>query len=121
MTARDTFAARFGDDQATAIEQAAQGHYASNSTIMFAVESPDVHGDDRFGSDPFKYWFLLAIGYECVTRPEFREEHGITADIEEMKQWARTDGDLEGHDGDLPDFLAAMLGAYDGWIPQEVE
>lgn len=107
-TARETFVARFGEDQAVAVEAAARTHFGDQSTFG------GIHDSDSFGSDEFRYWFLLAIGYECVTR--FREHHGITADVDAMKEWARGEGQLGHHDGDPPDYLALMVGVYQDWI-----
>lgn len=105
-TARETFVARFGEDQAEAVEAAAREHFDSAWS--------EAHRGDNFGSDEFRYWFLLAIGYECVTR--FRGDHGITADVDAMKEWARGEGQLGHHDGDPPDYLALMVGVYQDWI-----
>lgn len=109
MSARETFAARFGEDQAAAIEAAAKGHFYGD---MFGT-----HADDNLGRDEFRYWFLLAIGWQCVT--EYRSEHGITASVEELRDWAKNEGQLAEHDGDIPDYLAAMVGAYNDWLPAE--
>lgn len=112
---RATFAQRFGEDQAALIEQAAQAHYAEDSmrlSLEFHLPSP--HGTDNFGSSPFRYWFLLAIGHECVTR--FASDHGITVPEAELRKWALTDGQLGEHDGDIPDYLAIIVGQYAGWI-----
>jgi hypothetical protein len=106
MSARDSFVARFGEANAAAIEAAAQRHHASDMA--------GVHGDDNLGSEPFRYWFLLAIGYECLTR--YRDEHGITANVEEMRDWAKYDGALGEHDGDVPDYLALIVGTYQDWV-----
>lgn len=108
MTARDTFVAQFGEDQAVAVEAAARSHFEDQSAFG------GVHDGDNFGSDEFRYWFLLAIGYECVSR--FRAVHGITADVDAMKEWARGEGQLGHHDGDVPDYLALMAGAYEYWV-----
>jgi hypothetical protein len=108
MTARDSFVERFGEDQAVAIEAAAKGHFGDQSAFG------GIHDNDNLGSDEFRYWFLLAIGYECVTR--YRGDHGITADVDAMKEWARGEGQLGHHDGDAPDYLALFAGAYEDWI-----
>ena len=108
MNARDSFVARFGEDQAAAIEAAAKSHFSDQSAFG------GIHDDDDLGSDEFRYWFLLAISYECVTR--FRKNHGITANVDAMKEWARGEGQLGHHDGDVPDYLAFMAGAYQDWV-----
>jgi len=101
-TIRESFVARFGEDDAAAIEEAAEGHLGG------------IHDDDDRGDDPFKYLFLGAIGYECVGR--FSTHHGIAASPEEMQAWALESGDLGSFRGDPPDFLAMLAGAYEGWI-----
>jgi hypothetical protein len=106
-TSRDTFVARFGEDQAAAVEAAGKQHMSG----MFGAGVYD--GDNR-GSDEFRYWFLAAIGYECVTR--FRDNHGITANVDEMKDWAKFEGRLGDHDGDIPDYISVLAGAYGEWI-----
>jgi hypothetical protein len=116
---RDTFTARFGEEQAAKIEEAAQAHYAENETTL-AVELPFLrspHGRDNFGSSPFRYWFLLAIGHECVTR--FADEHGITVPESDLRAWALGDGQLGDHDGDIPDYVAIISGRYDGWVTDD--
>lgn len=113
---RGAFVARFGEDQAAKIEEAAQAHYAESETTL-AVELPGLrspHGVDNFGSSPFRYWFLLAIGHECVTR--FAGEHGITVPESDLREWALGDGQLGDHDGDIPDFIAILAGRYVGWV-----
>lgn len=100
---RDSFVARFGESDAAAVEAAGLGHMDDG-----------MHGADNHGSDPFKYAFLAAIGWECVGR--FSVEHGIKASTEDMKVWALAEGDLGSHDGDVPDYLALMCGAYDEWL-----
>jgi hypothetical protein len=107
VTVRESFVARFGEDQAVAIENASRDHMTMDSSI---------HAEDSLGSDPFKYHFLNAVSYECISRPRFREHHGITADLDAMRDWALTEGDLGGHDGDVPDYLALLVGVYDEWI-----
>lgn len=109
-TARGTFVARFGENQATAIEEAGRSHLTNHQWSL--------HATDEFGTQPFKYWFLLCIGYECVTSPEFRDEHGITAEIEQMRAWAKAadEGNLAGHDGEVPDYLTFAAGYYNDWV-----
>lgn len=110
MSVRASFVARFGEADAKAVESAAWGHTQ--------VDGHGIHDNDNHGSDPFKYAFLTAIGWECVGR--FREDHGITAATEDMRDWALTEGDLGSHDGDVPDYLAAICGAYEPWLtPRE--
>src|SRR5690349_18531574 len=105
MTARESFVARFGEADAVAIETASQAHMSGAFSM---------HGDDNLGSEPFKYHFLNAIGYECVGR--YRESHGIAASAEDMQRWALDEGDLGSHDGDVPDYLALICGTYTDWI-----
>ena len=101
---RASFVARFSEDQAAAIERAAQEHMNG------------VH--DNKGSDPFKWAFLVAIGYECISKDSYRAYHSITAPLAAMKEWARTEAHLASHDGDC-DYLAAFVGAYSEYLPEE--
>ncbi len=106
MTTRGSFVKRFGEEDARRIEEAAEGHL---SDMLGGAH----FGDDR-GGDEFKYLFLAAIGYECIGR--FREDHGIQASEVDMRDWALTEGDLGSFDGDHPDYLAMVVGAYVDWI-----
>ena len=99
---RESFVARFGEDQAKAIEDAAEMH------------KNGVH--DNPGSDYFKWAILIAIGHECLSR--FATSHGITVAEEDVRTWALEEGDLGSHDGDF-DYLAAAVGAYKGWVREE--
>lgn len=67
------------------------------------------------GSDPFRDCIVICIGHECMTRPEFRDEHGILPDPGALKSWARAHADIEHHDGPI-DYLALVTGAYEEWI-----
>lgn len=111
---RESFVARFGEEEAVKIEDAAQSHYASDAAASLDMLFPSPHGNDNFGSSPFRYWFLLAIGSECVTR--FSGDHGIAVAEQELRDWALHDGKLGEHDGDVPDYLGLIVGAYEGWI-----
>lgn len=113
--ARETFIAEFGEGQADAIEAAVAGHLDQDAAVSGGLHP---HARDNYGSQPFRYVFLYAIGRECVTR--FAGDHGVTADVDAMRAWA-TDperGNLGGHDGDIPDYLALLGGAYAGWVAE---
>jgi hypothetical protein len=99
---RTAFAEVFGDDQAAAIVAAAEAHQNG------------VH-DDR-GSDAFKWALCITIGHECFTHDSYRAHHGITADADAIRAWIKEFADLGTHDGDM-DYLAAMCGAYDEYLP----
>lgn len=96
---RDAFAERFGEHNAAAVEDAAEMH------------KNGVHDDP--GSDPFKWALCIAIGHECMGR--FASDHGFTATEGEVRDWVYENADLGSHDGDI-DVLAALAGAYDGWL-----
>lgn len=93
------FADKFGTDQADAVMRAANQH------------DNDVHGNR--GSDPFRWAISIALGYECIGR--FAADHGITADLDDVRAWIKAEADLGSHDGDV-DFLAALCGVYDEFI-----
>jgi len=109
-TARETFVARFGEANAVAIEAAVTKHRAFDSDVL------DIHANDDRGARPFQYDFLYAISRECVTR--FASAHGITAEESDMRKWACDPdaGDLARFEGSVPDYLALICGAYDGWL-----
>ena len=96
------FTERFGADQAAAIIAAAEQHRPN---------------DDNRGSDPFKWALVIAIGHECITHDRYRDQHGITAPTDDLKFWIRDHADLASHDGDM-DWLAALAGAYDEYLPE---
>jgi hypothetical protein len=97
---RPRFVADFGEAQAVAIEQAAQGH------------KNGVH--DNEGSDAFRYAIVMCIGYQCVAKNA--DYHGITVPFETFKAWVREHAELDRHDGDC-DFLALFCGVYQAFMP----
>jgi len=109
MSIRDSFVEHFGEDNAVRVEEAA---------LMHMSEGPfphlDPHADDKWGSDHFKYLFLVCIARDCFTR--WRAWHTMDMSYEDVLAWALEHGDLHDFDGDVPDFLALMAGAYNPWI-----
>ena len=103
-TARERFIERFGQDQAVAIEAAANEH---RFTLL--------EGTDH-GQDSFRDALVICIGHECMTR--FADYHGIDVDQEQVREWVLEQGDWFGdHDGPI-DYLAMFAGWYDDWLPQ---
>ncbi len=100
------FAAKFGKDQADLIVKAADSHQNGVNNI-------------NKGADPFKWALLIAIGYECLTRPAFRSEHGITVDPVEAQKWIVENADLATHRGDM-DYISLLAGVYFDWMPPEL-
>lgn len=94
---RTSYVKEFGEEQAKALENAAQEH--KNGV------------NDKTGSDPFKWAVLIAIGFQCVEEERFRNYHGIDVPLEAFKKWAKLHGELASHDGDF-DYLAMAAGAY---------
>jgi hypothetical protein len=103
MSLREKFVARFGEDNAAAVEAAGRGH---------AEELIRPDGIDQ-GSDPFRTWVVFCIGFECLTK--YRVDHGITADSEDLRRFVREEADLRHHDGDF-DALGLLVGAYEDWM-----
>jgi hypothetical protein len=101
-TIRTAFTERFGEDQAAAIESAAEGH--GNGI-----------NDGNRGTDPFKWALLVAIGYQCMEIKNYRAYHGITAPWPDLKEWIIAQGKLAEHDGDC-DYLAALAGTYNEFV-----
>jgi hypothetical protein len=84
---RDRFVASFGEYLAVSIEAAVERHIPE---LKFEIER---------GSDPFRFALVWAVGLECLSRPEFRTEHGITVPWEMLRDWIRGIGLLAGFDG----------------------
>lgn len=104
MTIRDNFVARFGEEQAAAIEQAADMH-------------KDWRSGNEKGSDPFRFAVVICIGFECMSKDSYREYHGITAPWADLHQWIKDHGDLAHHDGDC-DYLTLFAGGYSEYMPK---
>ena len=102
---RQSYVEHFGEEQASAIERAAEEH------------KNQVSGTER-GSDQFKWAILMAIGFECPTRKEFREYHGITVPVAEFKAWCKEHGQLDTHEG-CPDYISLFCGTYNEYMPEK--
>lgn len=109
MSIRESFVSHFGEDNAVRVEEAALMHMAEGPAPHL-----DPHADDSWGSDHFKYLFLVCIGRDCFTR--WRAWHTMDMSYEEVLAWALEFAELHAFDGDIPDFLALMAGAYNPWI-----
>lgn len=64
------------------------------------------------GSDPFQFSLVWAVGLECLSRPEFREEHGVVVPWEMLRDWIRDADLLAGYDGTF-DFGGRGMGLFD--------
>lgn len=102
---RASFVEHFGEDEASRIEGAANLH------------ANGINSRNE-GLDPFRWAICITIGYECWTRPRFREWHGFTASIADLKRWVKEHGHLANHDGDS-DFLAGAAGCYEEYLINE--
>jgi hypothetical protein len=109
MTIRTSFVERFGEENAVRVEEAALMHLGEGPAPHL-----DVHADDKWGPDPFAYLFLVCIGRDCFTR--WRTWHNMGFEYEEVLAWALENANLHAYEGDLPDYLAMMAGAYNPWI-----
>ena len=108
MTRREAFVNLFGEDEAKALEGAAEHH------------KNGVH--DRTGTDPFRWAICICIGYECFTKESYADYHGIKHG-KAIKNWLLQSEQREwmaAHDGDV-DFLACFSGAYDPYMPVKGE
>jgi hypothetical protein len=105
VSIRAAFVERFGEEEALRLERAAHAH---------AQPRPP----KGIGSDPFKWVLLITIAYECFTRESFRAHHGIVASVADLKEWIKSHGGLDTHDGDV-DYLALVAGAYNEYMPAE--
>ena len=104
---RKKFVARFSEDDAVRLEEAAIGHMAQDF---------DSHSEDNWGSDPFRYILMVVLARECVSDPHYRASHGIQADPQEFHLWVLDEAHMAEFDGDCPDFLALMAGVYNQYI-----
>lgn len=97
---RSRFVARFGPDLATSIETAVEHHIKA------------IPGQIERGSDDFRWALVWAIGFECLTRPEFRREHGVTAPWADLCGWLADEADLAAYDGTM-DWSGRGAGRFD--------
>lgn len=103
MTTREKFVARFGEEQAVALERAAEEH------------KNGVH--DNPGSDHFRWVICICIGFQCAEVDSYRKCHDITVNWEELKQWIKEEANLAKHDGDVC-FISLALGKYNEFMPE---
>ena len=97
---RARFVGCFGEDLAETIERVAAHH---TKVLPAPLER---------GSDPFRFAIVWAIGFECLTRPEFRREHGVTAPWAELVGWIHDEADLASFDGTM-DLSGRGRGLFD--------
>jgi hypothetical protein len=97
---RSRFAARFGEALAVSLEEAVDAHVAK---LAFVVER---------GSSPFRFTLVWAVGLECLSRAQFREEHGVTAAWSDLCIWIRQHADLASFDGTF-DWAGRAIGQFD--------
>lgn len=124
MSSRESFVRWFGEDNAQAVEQAAEYHLNPMSIVSTLPEDvrstlpeiPNVHGDDDRGSDEFRYLFLCCIGYACFTDDGYRDFHGLTVKEQAVKDWCIDQDLVRSHDGAWPDYLGLLCGVYDDWM-----
>jgi hypothetical protein len=105
---RTRFVARFGDDLAETIVAVAEHH----TKVIPAVLGR--------GSDPFRFALVWAIGFECLTRPEFRREHGITVPWADLLTWICDEADLASFDGTM-DVSGRGRGLFDAILGPHTE
>lgn len=79
---RSHFAARFGEALAVSLEEAVDAHVAK---LAFIVER---------GPSPFRFTLVWAVGLECLSRPQFREEHSVTASWSDLRMWIHEHANL---------------------------
>jgi len=100
------FALAFGQDQVDLLMAAATEH------------KNGVHDDPK--GNPFRWSVLICIGFECFSRPKFREYHGFTMEHDAAKQWFVDRSALHDYHGDV-DYLSLMAGSYGEWMGQKQE
>ena len=97
---RERFVAEFGEHLALAIEAAIERHVPR---LRMRLER---------GSDPFRFALVWAVGLECLTRDEFRAQHGIEVPWELLREWLREADLLAGFDGTF-DWGGRAAGRFD--------
>jgi len=112
---RESFVRWFGENQAVAVEAAAEGHLIPPPLPPGMEPIPHAHADDNRGSDEFAYQFLVCVGYECFD-DRFRAHHGITVKKETARDWCIDQDLVRTFDGDCPDYIALMVGTYNEWM-----
>ena len=106
---RSRFAARFSEQDASALEVAGLAHYTEMS-----------RAERNTGSDEFGTWIAICIGYQCFESENGRAHHGFTDDApyDEVKQWIIDNNVIRDHDGDF-DALALFCGKYQKFMQPE--
>jgi hypothetical protein len=97
---RTRFVAHFGAGLAETVERVAEHH---TKVLPAPLER---------GSDAFRFSLVWAIGFECLTRPEFRLEHGITAPWADLLGWIHDEADIASFDGTM-DLSGRGRGLFD--------
>jgi hypothetical protein len=108
---RESFVARFGEDAAQAIEEAAHDHEVEANP--YDVLGTD-HKDHK-GNDHFQWAIMMVLSYECVSKPEYREWHGINIEWEDFDEWVKLEGDLTSFEGEF-DKMALIIGVYQPYL-----
>ena len=71
-------------------------------------------------SDSFRFAIVWAIGFECLTRPGFIMEHGITAPWADLLTWICDHADLASFDGTM-DLSGRGRGLFDAILGPHTE
>jgi len=106
MGLREKFVARFGEDDAKAIEAAADRHVLKDGA------------DARTGSDPFRWALVICIGYQCMEIEGYRKEHNIVSEWIDLQDWIIRNAELKDHDGGF-DAISMFAGTYNVYCGKE--
>jgi hypothetical protein len=104
---RTRFVARFGDDLAETIVAVAEHH-----TKVIPAARPRL-GRVRFA-------MVWSVSFECLTRPEFRLEHGITTPWADLLTWICDEANLDSFDGTM-DLSGRGRGLFDAVLGPHTE
>jgi hypothetical protein len=101
---KEKFIKDFGIELANKVEECAEYH------------ANGINSKNR-GSDPFKWAWLICIGYECFEKEKYRKFHKIPPEPswEVLKSWLKKYGKLGTHDGDF-DYIALFCGRYSEFV-----
>ena len=85
MKTRERFVERFGEHDATIIEEAANQHRNEEPNAWTMIAELISGKQIEVADDQFLLDIATCIARECVTR--FRESHGFQASEDELREW----------------------------------
>lgn len=88
MTTREKFVKQFGEEDTSRIEEAANTHRTKDRDNVWHRIGSMLAGEQlTVAPDQFLLDLSTCISWECLSR--FRDDHGIAAGEEEIRQWCK--------------------------------